>query len=97
MDSVFQRQLHAYTLNGAIEFDDVRCEKVLFSFFFYSSLFFLSLKNEPLPDDDLELPPELTIGQEEEDAFVASLQDVQWPDIGLQTFLATLPPKAPSQ
>ncbi len=96
MDSVFQRQLHAYTLNGAIEFDDVRCEKVLFSFFFLFFPFFC-LKNEPLPDDDLELPPELTIGQEEEDAFVASLQDVQWPDIGLQTFLATLPPKAPSQ
>jgi hypothetical protein len=45
---------------------------------------------EPLPDDELDIPPELVIG-EEEDLFVASLHDVQWTDLGMQSFLATLP------
>jgi hypothetical protein len=45
---------------------------------------------EALPDDDLDIAPELAIG-EEEDLYVASLNDVHWHDNGMQSFLATLP------
>ncbi len=49
-----------------------------------------SVQREPLPDDDIELPSELALG-EDEDMFLATIKPETWSDLGLHKFVATLP------
>jgi hypothetical protein len=48
------------------------------------------MQRDPLPDDDIELPSELALG-EDEDMFLATIKPETWSDLGLHKFTATLP------